>query len=237
MWEPSGKRTLTEGLADVRSAPGAAATPGKRTLTEGLIMRHRSDAPAADPSHAGDAFAAATSGPAAEVPFRRDMERSFGEDFSGVHAHVGGPALAGLDALGANAAARGDTIAFGTATPDRALVAHELTHVVQQRRHGIGGVQGKATLSQPGDRAEAEADDVARRVVAGEQVTVNAAPSGAIHRDIKEPHAKVPLGEFAIDMKKFEGSPGDIVGETGTVKFTPGAKAPDSTSIRLTQIV
>lgn len=47
----------------------------------------------------------------------------------------------------------------------------------------------------------------------------------------------MPLGEFAIDMKKFEGRPGDKVGETGTVKFTPGAKAPDSTSIRLTQIV
>jgi len=237
MWERSGKRTLTEGLADAPSAPGTAATPGKRTLTEGLIMRQRSDAPAESPSHAGDAFAAATSGAASEVPFRRDMERSFGEDFSGVRAHLGDPPRAGLDALGANAAARSDTIAFGTATPDRALVAHELTHVVQQRRHGGGGVQGKATLSQPGDRAEAEADDVARRVVAGEQVTVSATPSGAIHRDIKEPHAKVPLGEFAIDMKKFEGSPGDTVGETGTVKFTPGAKAPDSTSIRLTQIV
>src|SRR3954471_10111610 len=147
MWERSGKRTLTECLADAPSAPGAAATPGKRTLTEGLIMPHRSDAPAASPSHVGDAFASATSGATAEVPFRRDMERSFGEDFSGVPAHLGGPARAGLHAPRANAAARGDTIAFGTATPDRALVAHELTHVVQQRRHGIGGVQGKATLS------------------------------------------------------------------------------------------
>jgi nucleoid-associated protein YgaU len=60
-------------------------------------------------------------------------------------------------------------------------------------------------------------------------------PDRATH--IKELYAKVPLGEFAIDMKKFEGSPGDTVGETFTVKFTPGAKALDSTSIRLTQIV
>jgi len=239
MWERSGKRTLTEAASDAPGATNSAGTPGKRTLTEGLIMRQRGDAPetAGDAAGAGGAFRAATSGAASEVPFRPEMERSFGEDFSGVRAHLGGSSRAGLDALGANAAARGDAIAFATATPDRALVAHELTHVVQQRRHGGGGVQGKAALSEPGDRAEAEADDVASRVIAGERVTVSAAPSGAIHRDIKEPHAKVPLGEFAIDMTKFEGSPGDKVGETGTVKFTPSAKAPDSTSIRLTQIV
>jgi nucleoid-associated protein YgaU len=237
MRESAGKRTRTDAVGEPPDA-ASVASPGKRTLTEGLIMRHASGAPAAAPEGAAarSAFSAATSGAGSEVPFRSEMERSFGEDFSGVRAHLGGSSRDGLDALGANAAAHGDAIAFGTATPDRALVAHELTHVVQQRRGGAG-VQNKSAVSEPGDHAEREADDVARRVVAGERVSVGAAPSGAIHRDIKEPHAKVPLGEFAIDMTKFEGSPGDTVGETGTVKFTPNAKAPDSTSIRLTQIV
>jgi len=72
-------------------------------------------------------------------------------------------------------------------------------------------------------------------VVAGERVTVSAAPSGAVHRDIKQAKAPVPLGDFGIDMKKVEEA--DFQGEDGTVSFTPSAKAPDSKSIRLTQAI
>lgn len=233
-----GKSALHEHAAREVSAEVPTATPGRQTLVEAQIMRQASRTTAADPAGAQRAFDSATSGSASQVPFRAEMERSFGEDFSTVRAHVGGGARHGLDALNANAATQKETVAFGTASPDRALVAHELTHVVQHRRSGGDGIQNKGAVSEPGDHAEREADDVAQRVVAGERVTVSGgAPSGAIHRDIKEPHAKVPLGEFAIDMKKFEGKAGDKIGETGTVSFTPNDKAPDTKSLRLTQVV
>lgn len=228
------EHTMTDGPAGAR-----VAMPGKQTLVESQIMRQASGAAAAGGAEAAQrAFGDATSGPASPAPFRSEMERAFGEDFSSVRAHVGASARPGLDALNANAAAQGETIAFSSGSPDRATVAHELTHVVQQRRGGASGVQNKGGVSDPSDHAESEADDIAQRVVAGERVTVGGSASlGAIHRDIKDPHAKVPLGEFAIDMTKIEGSPGSSVGETGTVSFSPNSTAPDTKSLRLTQIV
>jgi len=238
MQKVPGKTAWHEQVAGDAGA-GVPATPGKQTLVQTQIMRQASGpVPPGQAEGVQRAFGSATSGPASQVPYRAEMERSFGQDFSSVRAHLGGSAGPGLHALNANAAAQGDTVAFGTASPDRALVAHELAHVVQQRRGDSGGVQNKGTLSDPGDHAEREADDVAQRVVAGERVTVGvSASAGAIHRDIKEPHAKVPLGEFAIDMKKIEGAAGATVGETGTVSFHPGDKAPDTKSLRLTQVV
>lgn len=206
--------------------------PGKRTRA-GQIQRKADGAARAEP---GAAWGQATAGAAQAVPYREQMEAAFNFDFGGVKAHLGGEGTrAGLDALGAEAAAQGDTIAFDSASPAPGLVAHELTHVVQQRQSGVAATQYSSTVSEPGDAAEREADDVAARVVAGERVTVGAAASGGIHRHIKGSD-KVPLGEFAIDMTKVE-NPGGKSGEDGTVTFTPNAKAPDSTSIRLSQIV
>jgi hypothetical protein len=69
-----------------------------------------------------------------------------GQDLAGVRIHAEGPTSRALDALGANAAAQAEDIYFGTGryrpeTPEGAhLLAHELTHVVQQRRGGAPAV-------------------------------------------------------------------------------------------------
>ncbi len=114
------------------------------------------------------------------VPFQSQMEASFGEDFSSVQAFTGqaGP----MGQLSANAAASGEQVAFASTNPDKGTVAHELTHVVQQRQGGQG-VQRSARLSSPGDAAEREADSVASQVVAGNPVSVQAAPAAGIQRD------------------------------------------------------
>ncbi len=69
---------------------------------------------------------------------RRRFEGAFGWDFSGVRLHAG-PAAADASArLGASAFAYGRNIVFGSKVADpeasdqRRLLAHELTHVVQQ---------------------------------------------------------------------------------------------------------
>ncbi len=51
----------------------------------------------------------------------------------------------------------------------RELLAHELTHVVQQNG---SAVQAKLSLGRPGDRYEQEADSVARAVMEREQEPV-----------------------------------------------------------------
>jgi hypothetical protein len=96
------------------------------------------------------------------------MGRSFGFDFSSVRIHTDEQAARSATALGALAYTVGPHVAFaaGQYAPDsqsgRRLLAHELTHVVQQ-----GATRGPAPSSAAlsTDRgAEVEADAVAERV-------------------------------------------------------------------------
>lgn len=160
---------------DMATDPDAHADMDPHADTE-TDASAETDADAADP-HA--AFGAAMSG-AGPVPFRAEMEASFGDDLSGVQAALGRPAE--MASLGAHAASRGEQVAFASASPDKELVAHELTHVMQHRQAGggEGAVHGKRSIGAAGDAAELEADAVAARVVDGARVAVRAAPGGGL---------------------------------------------------------
>lgn len=172
----------------------------------------------------------ATSGSPSTIPYRNEMEFSFGADLSRVNAYFGRDDP--MNRLNAHAATSGERVAFSGFSPDKKRVAHELTHILQQRRGGT--MQPKSQLSGVDDAPEREAESVAARAAAGEHVIVSAAASSGIHRDIKDKNLEVPLGHFEIDMTKIE-SKGFSAGETGTISFTPNDKAPDSKSIRLSQ--
>jgi hypothetical protein len=96
---------------------------------------------------------------------REDMEQRFGHDFSRVRVHADAQASESARAVNALAYTVGRDIVFGAGMPLRGttagnrLLAHELTHVVQQR----GGQSGNLTL-EPGISAEREADEVAGSV-------------------------------------------------------------------------
>jgi Domain of unknown function (DUF4157) len=113
-------------------------------------------------------------------------------DLSSVRVHRGGAAREAAGELSARAFTVGSDIFMGEAGDDK-LMAHELTHVVQQA--GSAGAEPQrapsgdapvAGVSQPGDAAEREASSVAERVVAGERVSIEARPSEAIHREPKD---------------------------------------------------
>ena len=113
---------------------------------------------------------------------QRFMESRFGRDFSGVRVHTGGAAAASAEAVHAHAYTLGDHVVFGqgrytpgTPQGDR-LLAHELTHVVQQRE-SAPRTQFQKAISDPADAAEHEADSVADRVMRGGPVKVSQAPS------------------------------------------------------------
>lgn len=144
------------------SSPVQPQAAGKRTLVE-----------LADPQ--GAAFA----GGSQKLPHRAQMEQAFGRSFADVKTFTGPEAAAASDALGADAFASGNNVAFRDASPDPKLVAHELTHVVQQ----TGGAPHVAPkgVSSPGDASETEADRVADRVAAGRPAgPIAAAPTGPI---------------------------------------------------------
>ncbi len=89
----------------------------------------------------GRAAAAANSA----LPGRERLEQSFGADLGDVRVAFGGDEVASLLAeRGADAVAVGNSILFADANPSPELVAHEVTHVIQQRRGGGGGGETEA---------------------------------------------------------------------------------------------
>jgi hypothetical protein len=97
------------------------------------------------------------------------MESQFGADFGSVRVHRGEDASASARELHARAYTVGDNVVFGQGryapetTAGRHLLAHELTHVVQQR----AGVHLDRGIGDTGDPYERQADRVADEVVRG----------------------------------------------------------------------
>ncbi|MFP2924895.1 DUF4157 domain-containing protein [Pyxidicoccus sp. 3LG] len=105
---------------------------------------------------------------------RADFEPLFGHDFSRVRVHADGGADTSARAVQALAYTVGRDIVFraGQYAPHtssgRQLLAHELTHVVQQA--GPGGISaGPGGVVSAHDPSEREADLMAERVAAGAQ--------------------------------------------------------------------
>jgi hypothetical protein len=145
-----GKRTLTASLPPMSAAP---AMPGQR----------KADGDAAGPEQAHEVAAHGVSGTGQPLPHAEAIQRLFGRhDVSDVKAHVGGPAAAAADQLGASAYATGRSVGFRN-QPDLHTSAHEAAHTVQQ----AGGVQLAGGVGRAGDAYERNADEVADAVVAG----------------------------------------------------------------------
>jgi outer membrane protein OmpA-like peptidoglycan-associated protein len=85
-----------------------------------------------------------------EPALQQDMEQRFGHDFSRVRVHSGGAAEQSAREVNAQAYTVGQNIVFGAGKfapgthEGRRLIAHELTHVVQQ----TGGIQAKKVSKQ-----------------------------------------------------------------------------------------
>jgi hypothetical protein len=120
---------------------------------------------------------------------RTQMESSFGADFGGVRVHTDAQADSLNRALSARAFTTGQDVFFrqGEYNPGssggRELLAHELTHVVQQNGDGI---QRKMTVSQPGDPHEVEADQMAKAIIQQEQQPSASADRQALSRQEEE---------------------------------------------------
>ena len=132
------------------------------------------------------------SGAGGEIPHKAEMESAFGTDFSGVKSHTS-PEATG--AMGAQAYASGNDVVFGDSNPSKHLVAHELTHVLQQKQ----GVQLKGGVGTAGDQYEQQADAVADKVVQGKSVA-GMVPGGgggaaSVQRSL-DPAAAVQLSQL-----------------------------------------
>ncbi|MFO7634636.1 MAG: DUF4157 domain-containing protein, partial [Caldilinea sp.] len=120
--------------------PAILSQPVRSLTTPATVQRSGAGAladGASAPASVGDALA--RPGQPLEGAVRMQMERALGHDFGQVRVHADREAAASAREIGARAYTVGQEVAFGAGqfapqTPaGQRLLAHELTHVVQQR--------------------------------------------------------------------------------------------------------
>lgn len=121
-----------------------------------------------------------------EEPVRADMEARLGHDFGDVRVHDDGAAHRSAQSVNAHAYTVGSHIVFQRNAYEpgsdggRQTLAHELTHVVQQRSGPVDGsaAPGGIKVSDPSDRFEREASANAERALS----LPTAAPAAGVQR-------------------------------------------------------
>lgn len=147
--------------------------------------------------------------------FRAKMEGQFGADFENVRVHTDGDADALNQSLQAKAFTTGSDIFFRQGMYDTSskegqkLVAHELTHVVQQGGGQRKPVQPQLKVNPPNDQYEQEADATAEQVVENAEKTTappaatSPAPGSAdAAGGGTPPPAKLAEGETAVSVSE-----------------------------------
>ena len=113
-------------------------------------------------------------------PVRQEMQARLGADLSQVRVHADSTARASAAEVGARAYTSGDHVVIGDGGADKHTLAHELTHVIQQRQGPVAGTDNGAGLrvSDPSDPFERAAESNAVRVMSGSAPRPQAASPG-----------------------------------------------------------
>ena len=147
-----------------------------------------------------------------EPRVRTDLERRFGHDFARVRIHADTEAARLAEAHQAAAFTVGSDIVFGAGqyrpevAAGRGVLAHELVHVLQQRRAPAGAPAGTATRGHEPDEVEARtvSDQVLSAPAARASVEVHAPASAPVQRQSIAPaepaEAFIP-GEAELTVK------------------------------------
>jgi hypothetical protein len=146
-----------------------------------------------------------------EPEVRSDMEARLGNDFGDVRVHDDGRAHDSAVAVNAHAYTVGSNIVFQrdrydpSSADGQVTLAHELTHVVQQRNGPVDGspAAGGIKISDPSDRFEREASANAEQVMSAPAPTPAAAPGSAVQRDVDD--GSVVQGSFTDVAVQREG--------------------------------
>lgn len=153
-----------------------------------------------------------SSGQPLDSATRTFMESRFDRDFSRVRVHTDEKAAQSAQAVNALAYTVGQDVVFGRnryapeSAAGRTLLAHELTHTIQQ---GAVAATAKLALGNPADAAEQEADVAAARVIANAQPSQPFTLHGlAVQRQTpgddaeKKPPEKKDAGDVVVEGLK-----------------------------------
>jgi len=146
---------------------------------------------------------------------RQFMESRLGHDFGDVRVHTDSKAAESAQAVNAQAYTVGSDVVFqgGKYAPDthegRHMLAHELTHVVQQRSGPVSGspAPGGINVSDPSDSFEQQAERSASHVMSAEAPASSASsvqtPSAVQRQEEEQPEEEVQ-GSFIQRQEEEE---------------------------------
>jgi hypothetical protein len=169
----------SSGIRDDTALTLRAAAGGRTDVlgVRGLLQLQRAVGNAATAEVVEDARspvleAISSGGAALEPDVRADMESRLGADFGDVRIHTDDAAHKSAESVSAHAYTVGSDIAFQrdaynpASESGQRTLAHELTHVVQQRNGPVDGTPtgDGVSVSDPSDRFEREAASNAERV-------------------------------------------------------------------------
>ncbi|MFD6591294.1 DUF4157 domain-containing protein [Streptomyces anulatus] len=226
-------RAAAAGRADVVGAAGMGLL--QRTAGNGalgaMIQRARSGAaaPAAEQAEqTGDTGQAeeqrspvhevvSSGGSPLDTDTRTDMESRMGADFSDVRVHHDSAAHESAKGVGAHAYTVGNNVVFQRDAYDpgspqgRTTLAHELTHVIQQRNGPVEGTEapGGIRVSDPSDRFEREAVANADRVLS--DPAPETAPAAPVSAPVSAPASAASAVQRAATEDEDE-QPADVQG-------------------------
>lgn len=206
------KRPEDEGRVQAKGRPGETLTVSRREESRIESMRG-----------GGEPLPQST---------RAYFEPRFGQDFSHVRLHRGGRAADSARSVNARAYTTGRDIVFGAGeyrpeeSEGRKLLAHELTHVVQQSGGQTHGAQMSAAspasvaFGPTDDAAERDADATAERVVSGGSAAATGlrrSHASVIQRDPNGEQDRIPEpiivnwggDHFRIAFRRVDRSLGD----------------------------
>jgi hypothetical protein len=211
------RKPKTEALAPQRQHPAPFAPGDRAGLTslqqqvgnravQRLLAQRSGDGPSeVDDDTANQINSARGGGQDLDSHVQAQMGSATGHDFSDVKVHTDPQAHTLNQSLGAKAFTTGRDIFFRSGAYDpgssggQELLAHELTHVVQQGTGRVGG-GGRMTVNAPGDAFEQEADSVAKTVSSpGPQAGVQRQPE-----DEEEPVQMQEEEEEEVQMQEEE---------------------------------
>lgn len=203
---------------------------------QGLMRARRGGSRDADEQHAPPIVEQVLRSPGAPLDpaDRTFFEQRFGHDFGRVRVHTDVRAAESARAVDARAYTVGQDVVFGAgqyapgAEEGRRLLAHELTHVVQQHSAAPRPASSSLKMSRPADASEREADALAGSVAEGSSLRPSVREGLGLSRQTNAPPTPAPAPGVSPPpppLPEPELSPGCPSGDwppPGWLTATPG---------------
>lgn len=156
-----------------------SADPDTAAVHESAQSGNATDAAVAGPATPAEALELARRGTRRELPYRAILEQRYGRTLQNLEVYSGKPATQACAMMHAQAFAVGNIIVLSSETLPLEVVAHEVTHVLQQGgdKRPLGAPPSNLAMSRESDSAEHEAHEQGQAAAAAATQSGDSTPA------------------------------------------------------------